>query len=128
MSRRWTPQSQPLWPGDTWDLGRRRLFVRSAAADSPRGEPAVMVHGLGGRSTNWTDLMALLGHRLASVAPDLPGFGQSAPPDDGDYGLDALTDSVRAVVERHGAPVHLFGNSLGGAVCVRLAVRHPDLV
>ena len=25
-------------------------------------------------------------------------------------------------------PVHLAGNSLGGAVCVRLAARRPDLV
>jgi pimeloyl-ACP methyl ester carboxylesterase len=111
-----------------WDLGRHRLFVRSAPADSDSAEPAVMVHGLGGRSTNWTDLMALLRHRLDSVAPDLPGFGHSAPPDDGDYGLDALTAAVRGVVDRHGAPAHLFGNSLGGAVCVRLAARHPELV
>jgi pimeloyl-ACP methyl ester carboxylesterase len=87
-----------------------------------------MVHGLGGQSLNWTDLMALLRHRLDAVAPDLPGFGRSAPADDGDYSLDALTDTVRAVVVTHGAPVHLFGNSLGGALCVRLAARHPELV
>ncbi|MDH5278950.1 MAG: alpha/beta fold hydrolase [Actinomycetota bacterium] len=128
MSRSWSPQSQPPWPGNVWDLGRHRLYVRSAPPVDRRAEPAVMVHGLGGRSANWTDLMELLRHRLASVAPDLPGFGLSAPPDDGDYGLDALTASVRGVVERHGAPVHLFGNSLGGAVCVRLAARRPDLV
>jgi pimeloyl-ACP methyl ester carboxylesterase len=34
-----------------------------------------------------------------------------------------------ALLESRGAgPVHLFGNSLGGAVAVRLAALRPDLV
>jgi pimeloyl-ACP methyl ester carboxylesterase len=108
-------------------LPGQRLFVRSAP--NPRGEPAVLVHGLGGASTNWTDLMALLQSRLSLRAPDLPGFGHSPPPDSGDYRIGALARAVARLIERDGrGPVHLFGNSLGGAVSVRLAAQRPDLV
>src|SRR5579875_3830488 len=80
----------------------------SAAAVTPRGTPAVFVHGLGGSSTNWTDLMDLLAGQPAAAQPaagalapplacaalDLPGFGYSPPPADGDYSLDAHARSV----------------------------------
>jgi pimeloyl-ACP methyl ester carboxylesterase len=117
----------PAWPGTAVDLGGQELYVRRAGrADAP---PAVFVHGLGGASTNWTDLMALLADRLDEHAPDLPGFGRSGPPPDGRYTLDAHVAAVLAYVRSLGrGPVHLFGNSLGGAVSVRLAAEHPELV
>jgi pimeloyl-ACP methyl ester carboxylesterase len=88
-----------------------------------------MVHGLGGSALNWTDLMTLLDDRLATRAPDLPGFGQSPPPADGDYGLPTHVRAVVRLIESDGrGPVHLLGNSLGGAVCVVVAARRPDLV
>lgn len=117
----------PPWPGETVELAGRDTFVRSAG--TPGGEPAVFVHGLGGASTNWTDLMALLAPTVEARAPDLPGFGRSSPPADGRYPLDLHVATVVALIERWGAgPVHLFGNSLGGAVSTRLAAERPDLV
>jgi pimeloyl-ACP methyl ester carboxylesterase len=60
---------------------------------------------------------------------DLPGFGRSAPPRDGRYTVGAHARAVVRHLERSGrGPVHLFGNSLGGAVCTRLAADRPDLV
>lgn len=117
----------PHWPGETIQLPGQALFVRSA--ENSAGEPAVLVHGLGGASTNWTDLMARLRHRLDLRAPDLPGFGHSPPPDDGDYRIGATARTIARLIERT-APggVHLFGNSLGGAISVRLAAQRPDLV
>jgi pimeloyl-ACP methyl ester carboxylesterase len=117
----------PSWPGETVDLGGQELFVRRAG--TPGAETAVFVHGLGGASTNWTDLMALLADRVDGHAPDLPGFGRSGPPPDGRWGLDTHADAVVAYL-RHlgGGPVHLLGNSLGGAVSVRVAAEHPELV
>lgn len=114
----------PPWPGQQVD----GLFVRrSPAADD--GEPALFVHGLGGASSNWTDLMALLAGRLNGWALDLPGFGRSAPPGDGSYALSTHVRAVVRLLEESGrGPVHLFGNSLGGAVATRVAARRPDLV
>jgi pimeloyl-ACP methyl ester carboxylesterase len=112
------------------------MFVRSAPA--PDGaEPALLVHGLGGSSTNWTDLMDLLrrppagpeGPALACEALDLPGFGYSPVPASGDYSVDAMAVAVSDLIEERGYwPVHLVGNSLGGSVAVRVAGRRPDLV
>lgn len=115
------------WPGRTTTVRGRSLFVRRAG--TPDGAAAVLVHGLGGSSTNWTDLMALLRERLDSHALDLPGFGRSAPPRDRRYDLDAHVAAVVDYVEDAvAAPVHLFGNSMGGAIATRVAAERPDLV
>jgi pimeloyl-ACP methyl ester carboxylesterase len=115
----------PLWPGSLLDVGGRRIFLRSAGSD---GEPVLCVHGLEGSSANWTDLMALMLPEFVSRAVDLPGFGHS-PPSEAGYSITAQADAVTAVIEQVcGGPVHLVGNSLGGAVSVRVAARRPDLV
>lgn len=87
------------------------------------------MHGLGGSSQNWSALMALLDGVVASEALDLPGFGDSPPPDDGDYSVTAHARAVIRYLDSTGrGPVHLFGNSLGGAVSTRVAAVRPDLV
>ncbi|MFD9338205.1 alpha/beta fold hydrolase [Streptomyces sp. NPDC060028] len=91
--------------------------------------PALFVHGLGGSSQNWSALMARLADTVDGEALDLPGFGWSRPPADRDYSVTGL---ARAVIRHLDAadrgPVHLFGNSLGGAVSTRVAAVRPDLV
>jgi len=107
------------------------LAIRSAppVADSA-AEPALFIHGLGGSATNWTDLMALLRDRVDGVAVDLPGHGWSPPPRDGDYSprrtAASLVDLVTARFD--GQPVHVFGNSMGGAVALQCVALRPDLV
>jgi pimeloyl-ACP methyl ester carboxylesterase len=92
-------------------------------------EPALCVHGLEGSSRNWTDLMDLLRPRLACDALDLPGFGDSPPRPDGRFSIAALAQTVIALIERRGrGPVHLIGNSLGGAICVKVAASRPELI
>jgi pimeloyl-ACP methyl ester carboxylesterase len=70
-----------------------------------------------------------LSSRLAGEALDLPGFGRSFPPPDDDY---SLRSHVRAVTEYlqdvDRGPVHLFGNSMGGALAIVVAASRPDLV
>lgn len=105
------------------------LNVRRAPGTGANPEPAVMVHGLGGSATNWTDLMGLLQDRLDSAAIDLPGFGWSPPPPGEDYSLLAHARIVIDFIEADGRePVHLFGNSLGGTVATLVAADRPDLV
>jgi len=117
------PRREVVVPGGT-------LSIREAAPVGGDAEPALFVHGLGGNAANWTDLMALLRDRVDGVAADLPGFGWSPPPRDGDYtpagNAARLADLVGERFD--GRPVHLFGNSMGGAVAVQLAARRPDLV
>lgn len=105
------------------------LTVRSRPPVREGLPPALYVHGLGGSSQNWSALMSLMDGLVDSEAVDLPGFGDSPPPDDGDY---SVTGHARAVIRFLDAaergPVHLFGNSLGGAVTTRVAAVRPDLV
>jgi pimeloyl-ACP methyl ester carboxylesterase len=134
----------PPWPGDQVLVRGGRVFVRRTPWTGPvgadgRGAPrerALYVHGLGGASTNWTDLAALLAVRFDGWAVDLPGFGRSHPPARGSYSVRghvaAVIDLLESIVaepgEGAGRPVHLLGNSLGGLVSVLVAARRPDLV
>ncbi|NEK85332.1 alpha/beta hydrolase [Blastococcus saxobsidens] len=116
-----TPWTGPVDGGDGPDAARER---------------AVYVHGLGGASTNWTDLAALLAVRLEGWAVDLPGFGRSTPPPRSRYSVRGHVRTVIDVLEHvsslpgaaAGRPVHLVGNSLGGLVSLLVAARRPDLV
>ncbi|WP_316745910.1 alpha/beta hydrolase [Streptomyces sp. MK7] len=105
------------------------LTVRSRPPARNCLPPALYVHGLGGSSQNWSALMSQLQDVVDGEAIDLPGFGDSPPPDDGNY---SVTAHARAVIRFLDAsdrgPVHLLGNSLGGAVSTRVAALRPDLV
>ncbi|MGN9846604.1 alpha/beta hydrolase [Nonomuraea sp. H19] len=111
----------PNWPG--------RMVGAVHVRSTPEGpaEQAVFVHGLAGSATNWTDLMDELKDTVTGHAIDLPGAGFSPVPADGDYTVAGHARAVIGLLERTG-PAHLFGNSLGGAVSVRVAATRPDLV
>ena len=117
----------PPWPARRVELGGTMLHVRDTAPTGQGTEPAVYVHGLGGTSQNWTDLAGLLADRVDASAVDLPGFGYSdASPR---YTIPAFADKLTAYLEYEDrGPVHLIGNSLGGAISVRVAALRPDLV
>jgi pimeloyl-ACP methyl ester carboxylesterase len=117
----------PPWPGQHFDVDGTNIFVRETLPTAPGAEPALYVHGLGGSSHNWTDLAGLLSDRLDGRALDLPGFGRSEPIRS--YTIASLARVVTRYLElTDRGPVHLFGNSLGGAVAVRVAGLRPDLV
>lgn len=101
---------------------RMRYFVAG------EGSPLVLVHGLGGAASNWTELAPLLLPRHRVLVPDLPGHGgSSALP--GVSGLEPYADRVAAVAEQEGLlPAPVVGHSLGGMVVLRLALRRPDAV
>ncbi|MFF7811804.1 alpha/beta fold hydrolase [Streptomyces sp. NPDC007945] len=105
------------------------LTVRSRPGVREDLPPALYVHGLGGSSQNWSALMPLLADVVDGAAVDLPGFGDSPPPDDGNYSVTGHARAVIRLLDASGrGPVHLFGNSLGGAVATRVAAVRPDLV
>ena len=120
--------SIPPWPGEERTSGGVTMHVRVTPGQD--GAPtAVYVHGLGGSATNWTDLAQQLSGLVNGLAVDLPGFGRSEPPRDFDYSIPAHADAVARFIRGLGVgPVHLFGNSMGGAISMYVAADHPDLV
>jgi pimeloyl-ACP methyl ester carboxylesterase len=122
-----SPELVPPWPGRPVRLDGSVTYARETPATRPGVPPALYVHGLGGSSTNWTDLAALLAGHVAGTAIDLPGSGRSDPARR--YHLAAFADRIVRWIEHSGrGPVHLLGNSLGGTVAVRVAAARPDLV
>ena len=117
------------WPATELQVGANRVNVRRTPSANPDAEPALYVHGLGGASTNFTDLADLLSPWFDGHALDLPGFGRSGPPPRGDYSIAAHARLVIDYLEQSGrGPVHLVGNSMGGAISIQVAARRPDLV
>ncbi|ANY09283.1 alpha/beta fold hydrolase [Pseudonocardia sp. HH130630-07] len=108
------------------DVRGTRIRVRESGP--PTGEPVLLLHGIGRCLEDWDDQHALLAqHRV--VAADLAGFGYSdrLP---GRATLERLADAAVATLDALGEtrPVHVMGNSLGGAVALLASVRHPDRV
>ncbi|MFJ8627735.1 alpha/beta fold hydrolase [Kitasatospora sp. NPDC093550] len=98
----------------------------------PGVEPArLYLHGLGATSPVYFAAAAahplLAGRR--SLLMDLLGFGVSDRPADFGYTLEEHADAVAAAVRAAGlSRVEVVGHSMGGAIAIVLAHRHPGLV
>ncbi|MBP2456621.1 pimeloyl-ACP methyl ester carboxylesterase [Clavibacter michiganensis] len=93
------------------------------------GDPLLLLHGIGRSLEDWDEQHDRLsaGHELHSL--DLPGFGWSDPVA-APTTLESLADALPACLDAAGVagPVTVVGNSLGGAVAMTLATRHPGRV
>ncbi|MBA3326938.1 MAG: alpha/beta fold hydrolase, partial [Solirubrobacterales bacterium] len=86
-----------------------------------RGEPLVLVHGLGSQWQVWRPVLERLAADREVVALDLPGFGGSAPLPN-EPTVAALARAVADLVAELGLDhPHVAGNSLGGAIALELA-------
>jgi pimeloyl-ACP methyl ester carboxylesterase len=86
------------------------------------GEPVLLVHGLGSRRQVWEPVLDVLAARHDVVALDLPGFGESpVPPEGQPRSVTALTGHVRRLLDDLGwERPHVVGHSLGGGVALEL--------
>lgn len=103
--------------------------VRLAYDERGSGEPVLLVHGLGLSRKRWrSQVRALDGAGYRAVRVDLRGFGDSDEARDA-YTMNTLVADLGALVDALAlAPVHLVGHSLGGMICQRYTLEHPDAV
>lgn len=94
------------------------------------GPPVLLLHGFGGWSFSWRKNMgALAAAGYRAIAPDLLGYGFSDKSSPEHATLGAQVDLLRHLLPALGAaPAVVVGNSMGGEVALRLALRAPDLV
>lgn len=88
-----------------------------------RGEPLVLLHGIGGELCVWEPVLDQLARHCDVIAVDLPGFGNSpALASDVVPSPAALAASVAGLLAELGIErAHVAGNSLGGWVALEMA-------
>jgi pimeloyl-ACP methyl ester carboxylesterase len=99
--------------------GDARLAVRDTGGVGPA---LVLIHGLGGRQSQWRSVAAELGDRFRIVTYDQRGHGASTT--SADYRWSTLVGDLEALVHHFDLEdVTLVGHSLGAGVALEVAGR-----
>jgi pimeloyl-ACP methyl ester carboxylesterase len=87
-----------------------------------RGEPLLLLHGIGHHRQAWDPVVDILATERDVIAVDLPGFGASpALPEGLAYDLPTTAAVFRGFCEELGLErPHVAGNSLGGLMALEL--------
>ena len=93
------------------------------------GEPVVLLHGAFMTITNnWTGWIGELSKTRKVIAVEMQGHGRTADIPR-DITAENLADDVAALLDHLKIPrADLVGYSMGGAVAMHCAIRHPDKV
>ncbi len=95
--------------------------LRGRNAEEDAGPRIVLVHGFTQTLRSWNELAACLATHRSVARVDLPGHGESAH-----VRLDFV--ETAAALGAVGGRAAYVGYSLGGRLCLRLALDRPDLV
>ena len=97
------------------------------------GPAVVFLHGSGPGASAYSNFkhnieaVVASGHRALLI--DMVGFGYSSKPAGLDYTTELFASTVKASLNHIGVDrCTLLGNSLGGAICLRLALDNPSMV
>jgi len=100
--------------------------------DNGSGAPVLFIHGSGPGASGHSNFklnypeFAAAGHRV--LVPDLPGYGVSDKPET-DYTLDFFVDAMFGLLDALDiARCTLVGNSLGGAIAIKMALDQPQRI
>ena len=106
-----------------------KIFYREAGcADAPA---LLLLHGFPTSSHMFRELMPLLADRYHLVAPDFPGFGQSAMPDrrEYEYTFSNIANTIAQFTDLLGLKkfaIYIF--DYGSPVGLRVALKMPDRI
>lgn len=92
------------------------------------GEPLILIPYLSADNACYAFQVADYAKHFTCITLDLRGSGKSDSPE-GDISIDVYADDVAALIQTLGMPqVHVMGLSLGAAIGMRLAAKHPHKV
>ncbi|WP_225862125.1 alpha/beta fold hydrolase [Ideonella benzenivorans] len=109
-------------------VGTRQLWLTELGS----GPPVLMLHGGGpGASglSNYARNVEALAQHFRVLVPDMPGYGRSSKDIQAADPFGDIASSMSALLDVLDIPrAHVVGNSLGGAVALRLALEQPERV
>lgn len=92
------------------------------------GPTVILLHGLGGDTTNWAATIPALAAKYHVYVPDQIGFGQSDKPVM-NYRVATLVEFLDQFYKKLGIEkATVVGNSLGGWTAASFAISHPGKV
>ena len=100
-------------------------------AGEKSGSPVVLLHGGGVDSAwlSWKLTLPALAKAHLTIAPEMPGYGQSDRPANFTHTVDAYVEVVRQLMDALDIKqASLCGVSLGGAIAIGFALAHPQRV
>ncbi|MEO0524967.1 MAG: alpha/beta fold hydrolase BchO [Pseudomonadota bacterium] len=123
------PESDPLdWKHiDAWPNNEVSRQIKGPVhlwhvQETGAGDTVLLLHGAGGSTHSFRDLIPLLAQRFHVVAIDLPGQGFTRLGARNRCGLDQMVGDIQALCEQEGWHPRVFvGHSAGAAICLRLA-------
>ncbi len=109
------------------EVDGRRTRVR--VDGDPDRAPVLLVHGIGRSLEDWAPQHERLAQNHRVISLDVPGFGFSDRPQEA-ITLAVLARGVSRTLDELGEtrPVHIVGNSLGGAIAQQMLASQPDRV
>ena len=103
------------------------IFYREAG--NPTNPKMVLLHGFPSSSHQYRNLIRTLADHFHVVAPDYPGFGNSASPStkEFNYTFERISEIIEEFLKAIGfTRFGLFMQDYGGPVGFRIISRHPD--
>ncbi|PKO57975.1 MAG: 2-hydroxy-6-oxo-2,4-heptadienoate hydrolase, partial [Betaproteobacteria bacterium HGW-Betaproteobacteria-19] len=103
--------------------------IRTNYHDLGSGFPLLLIHGSGpGVSgyVNWRTVMNELARERRVIIPDMVGFGFTERPAGQRYDVDVWVAQAIGLLDALGIEqADIVGNSFGGALALKLAIRYP---
>lgn len=93
------------------------------------GEPIFLIHGSFASLHTWADWEEELNPYFMTISMDLPGHGLTGPDVLKRYGVADYAALVVGIADQLGLDeFHVAGNSMGGAVALKMASDHPERI
>src|SRR6267142_2884310 len=99
-------------------------------AGDEKAPPMILIHGFISSNLVWNDVFLPLAQAgFHVIAPDLPGYGYSEKPRDGEYTIAAQARAVLGLMDQMGIErATIVGASYGGAIAAMMALDYPERV